>query len=137
MYRYNGAQVGDTIAVRPGERVAVDGTVISGESYVDESMLSGEPVPVLKQAGAKVFAGTINQRGAFRFRADKTGGDTMLSQIIRMVQDAQGSKAPVQDLVDKVASVFVPVIMGIAVTVLPHGGYSPQRMALSTDCWPL
>lgn len=133
------AQVGDTIAVRPGERVAVDGTVISGESYVDESMLSGEPVPVLKQAGAKVFAGTINQRGAFRFRADKTGGDTMLSQIIRMVQDAQGSKAPVQDLVDKVASVFVPVIMGIAVTVFaawwifaPEDGFVHGLLALIT-----
>ncbi|HIZ85643.1 MAG TPA: heavy metal translocating P-type ATPase [Candidatus Coprenecus stercoravium] len=111
------ARVGDTIAVRPGERVALDGTVVSGESYVDESMLSGEPVPVLKQSGAKVYAGTINQRGAFRFKADKTGGDTMLSQIIRMVQDAQGSKAPVQNLVDRIASVFVPVIMSIAVLV--------------------
>lgn len=133
------AQVGDTIAVKPGERVAVDGTVISGESYVDESMLSGEPVPVLKQAESKVFAGTINQRGAFRFRADKTGGDTMLSQIIRMVQDAQGSKAPVQDLVDKVASVFVPVIMGIAVTVFaawwifaPEDGFIHGLLALIT-----
>lgn len=133
------AQVGDTIAVKPGERVAVDGTVISGESYVDESMLSGEPVPVLKQAESKVFAGTINQRGAFRFRADRTGGDTMLSQIIRMVQDAQGSKAPVQDLVDKVASVFVPVIMGIAVTVsaawwifAPEDGFIHGLLALIT-----
>lgn len=133
------AQVGDTIAVKPGERVAVDGTVISGESYVDESMLSGEPVPVLKQAESKVFAGTINQRGAFRFRADKTGGDTMLSQIIRMVQDAQGSKAPVQDLVDKVASVFVPVIMCIAVTVFaawwifaPEDGFIHGLLALIT-----
>lgn len=133
------AQVGDTIAVKPGERVAVDGTVISGESYVDESMLSGEPVPVLKQAESKVFAGTINQRGAFRFRADRTGGDTMLSQIIRMVQDAQGSKAPVQDLVDKVASVFVPVIMGIAVTVFaawwifaPEDGFIHGLLALIT-----
>ena len=108
------AQAGDVIVVRPGERVAVDGTVLSGESYVDESMLSGEPVPVLKQPDAKVFAGTINQKGAFRFRADRTGKDTMLSQIIRMVQDAQGSKAPVQNMVDRVASVFVPVIMGVA-----------------------
>lgn len=111
------AQVGDTIVVRPGERVAVDGTVLDGESYVDESMLSGEPVPVLKNSGSQVFAGTINQKGAFRFRADKTGGDTMLSQIIRMVQDAQGSKAPVQNMVDKVASIFVPTIMGIALVV--------------------
>lgn len=111
------AGVGDVIAVKPGERVAVDGTVMAGESFVDESMLSGEPVPVLKQAGSRVYAGTINQRGSFRFRADKTGGDTMLSQIIRMVQDAQGSKAPVQNLVDKVASVFVPAIMLIALLV--------------------
>ena len=111
------ARPGDTIMVRPGERVAVDGTVLSGESYVDESMLSGEPVPVLKQPESKVFAGTINQKGSFRFRADKTGGDTMLSQIIRMVQDAQGSKAPVQNLVDRVAAVFVPIIISIAVLV--------------------
>ncbi|HIZ86670.1 MAG TPA: heavy metal translocating P-type ATPase [Candidatus Coprenecus pullistercoris] len=111
------AQAGDTVAVRPGERVALDGTVLAGESYVDESMLSGEPVPVFKQDGSEVYAGTINQRGAFRFRVDRAGGDTVLSQIIRMVQDAQGSKAPVQNLVDRVASVFVPVIMGIAVVV--------------------
>ena len=111
------ARPGDTIIVKPGDRVAVDGTVLSGESYVDESMLSGEPVPVFKQPESKVFAGTINQKGAFRFRADKTGNDTMLSQIIRMVQDAQGSKAPVQNLVDRVAAVFVPVIISIAVLV--------------------
>ncbi len=105
---------GDIIAVRPGERVAVDGTVTDGASYVDESMLSGEPVPVAKQQDSKVFAGTINQKGSFRFRADRTGADTLLARIIAMVQDAQGSKAPVQKLVDKVAAVFVPVIMGIA-----------------------
>lgn len=105
---------GDIISVRPGERVAVDGNVISGSSYVDESMLSGEPVPVAKQPGAKVFAGTINQKGSFMFRADKVGTDTLLSKIIAMVQDAQGSKAPVQKLVDRIAAVFVPVIMGIA-----------------------
>lgn len=133
------ARPGDTVIVRPGERVAVDGTVLSGESYVDESMLSGEPVPVLKQAGAKVFAGTINQKGAFRFRADKTGGDTVLSQIIRMVQDAQGSKAPVQNLVDKVASVFVPAIIGIAVLVFaawwifaPEDGFTHGLLAMIT-----
>ena len=105
---------GCTIAVRPGERVAADGTVTGGESYVDESMLTGEPVPVSKHSGDKVFAGTINQKGSFRFRADKVGKDTALSKIIGMVQDAQGSKAPVQKLVDRVAAVFVPVIMGIA-----------------------
>ena len=107
-------QSGDILEVRPGERIPVDGTVTDGSSYVDESMLSGEPVPVSKMPGAKVFAGTINQKGSFRFSADKVGADTLLSKIIAMVQDAQGSKAPVQKLVDKVAAVFVPVIMGIA-----------------------
>jgi len=105
---------GDIIAVKPGERVAVDGTVTEGSSYVDESMLSGEPVPAAKRKDSKVFAGTINQKGSFRFRADKVGTDTLLSKIIAMVQDAQGSKAPVQKLVDRIAAVFVPVIMGIA-----------------------
>lgn len=105
---------GDIIMVRPGERVAVDGTVTDGTSYVDESMLSGEPIPVEKQPGAKVFAGTVNGTGSFRFKADKVGGDTLLARIIAMVQDAQGSKAPVQQLVDRVAAVFVPVIIGIA-----------------------
>ncbi len=105
----------DVIMVRPGERIAVDGTVSEGTSYVDESMLSGEPVPVLKEKGAKVFAGTINQKGSFRFTAQKVGTDTLLAQIIHMVQDAEGSKAAVQKTVDRVAAVFVPVIMGIAV----------------------
>lgn len=105
---------GDTILVKPGERIAVDGEVLEGSSYVDESMLSGEPVAVLKQAGDKVFAGTVNQKGSFRFRASKVGAETLLAQIIRTVQDAQGSKAPVQKLVDKIAAVFVPVVMGIA-----------------------
>ena len=109
---------GDLILVKPGERVAVDGTVTDGTSYVDESMLSGEPVPVSKQRDDKVYAGTINQKGSFRFRADRVGTDTLLAKIIRMVQDAQGSKAPVQQLVDRVAAVFVPVIMGIALLAL-------------------
>ena len=110
-------QVGDTIIVKPGERIAVDGTVISGESYVDESLLTGEPLPSFKKKGEAVFAGSINQKGAFRFKADKTGQDTMLAQIIRMVQDAQGSKAPVQQMVDKIAGVFVPAIIGLSVLV--------------------
>ena len=105
---------GDIIQVKPGERIAVDGVVTDGSSYVDESMLSGEPVPVAKRKDAKVYAGTINQKGSFRFRADKVGTDTLLAKIIHLVQDAQGSKAPVQKLVDRVAAVFVPVIMGIA-----------------------
>jgi Cu2+-exporting ATPase len=106
--------VGDTILVKPGEKIAVDGIVLSGNSYVDESMLSGEPIPVLKTINEKVFAGTINQKGSFLFKALKVGKETMLAQIIKMVQDAQGSKAPVQKLVDKIAGVFVPVVIGIA-----------------------
>ncbi|MBC7920655.1 MAG: copper-translocating P-type ATPase [Ferruginibacter sp.] len=107
--------VGTLVVVRPGEKIPVDGTVAAGSSYVDESMISGEPVPVAKQAGEPVFAGTVNQKGSFRFRAEKVGGETLLAQIIKMVQEAQGSKAPVQKLVDKVAGIFVPVVMGIAV----------------------
>lgn len=105
---------GDILLVKPGEKIAVDGVVAFGESYVDESMLSGEPIPILKNPGEKVFAGTINQKGSFRFKAEKVGKDTMLAQIIKMVQDAQGSKAPVQKLVDRIAAVFVPVVIGIA-----------------------
>ena len=107
--------VDDIILVKPGEKIAVDGMVTSGNSYVDESMLSGEPVPVLKTENEKVFAGTINQKGSFQFKAVKVGKETMLAQIIKMVQDAQGSKAPVQKLVDKIAGVFVPVVISIAI----------------------
>ncbi|WP_019989596.1 heavy metal translocating P-type ATPase [Rudanella lutea] len=107
-------QVGDWLSVRPGEQIPVDGLVETGESYVDESMISGEPVPVAKTAGAALFAGTINQKGSFRMRATKVGNDTMLARIVRMVQEAQGSKAPVQQLVDKIAGVFVPVVIGIS-----------------------
>ncbi len=107
--------VGDIILVKPGEKIAVDGMVKSGSSYVDESMLSGEPIPVLKEENEKVFAGTINQKGSFQFEAVKVGKETMLAQIIKMVQDAQGSKAPVQKLVDKIAGVFVPIVIGIAI----------------------
>ncbi len=108
-------KTGDIILVKPGEKIAVDGMVISGDSYVDESMLSGEPVPVLKKENEKVFAGTINQKGSFQFQAIKVGKETMLAQIIKMVQDAQGSKAPVQKMVDKIAGIFVPVVIGIAI----------------------
>lgn len=110
--------VGDTLLVKPGEKIAVDGVVVSGQSYVDESMLSGEPVAVFKKEHEKVFAGTINQKGSFQFKGIKVGKDTMLSQIIKAVQDAQGSKAPVQQLVDKIAAVFVPVVMSIALVAL-------------------
>ncbi len=107
--------VGDILLVKPGEKVAVDGKVVSGTSYVDESMISGEPIPVAKATGAPVFAGTINQKGSFQFKAEKIGSATLLGQIIKMVQDAQGSKAPVQKLVDKISGIFVPIVIGIAV----------------------
>lgn len=105
---------GDRLQVKPGEKIAVDGIVREGSSYVDESMLSGEPVAVKKQTGSKVYAGTINQKGSFIFTAERVGSETMLSQIIRMVQEAQGSKAPVQKTVDRIAAVFVPAILSIA-----------------------
>ncbi len=108
-------KIGDVILVHPGEHVAVDGTVLDGNSYLDESMLSGEPVPVYKEAGAKVFSGTSNRDGSFRFRAEKVGDKTVLSQIIAMVEEAQGSRAPIQNIVDKVAGIFVPVIFAIAI----------------------
>lgn len=108
----------DVVAVRPGEKVPVDGVVVEGNSYVDESMLSGEAVPVEKTVGSDVFAGTVNQKGAFRFRATKVGNETMLAMIIKMVQDAQGSKAPIQRIVDKIAGVFVPVIVCIALLAM-------------------
>ena len=130
---------GDLILVKPGERIAVDGTVTDGNSYVDESMLSGEPVPVAKRPDAKVYAGTINQKGSFRFRAEKVGTDTLLARIIHLVQDAQGSKAPVQKLVDRVAAVFVPTIMGIALLSFvlwmvfdPSEGFTHGLLALVT-----
>jgi len=106
--------VGDVLEVRPGEKIAVDGVVLSGASFVDESMISGEPLPVEKAAGAAVVGGTLNARGAFSFRATKVGADTVLAQIIRMVERAQGAKLPIQALVDKVTMVFVPVVMGLA-----------------------
>ncbi|MDP3468591.1 MAG: heavy metal translocating P-type ATPase [Daejeonella sp.] len=106
---------GQIIVLRPGERVSVDGTAVSGSSYLDESMISGEPIAVLKEAGEKLFAGTINQKGSIHFRAEKVGADTLLAHIVKMVQLAQGSKAPVQKLVDKIAGIFVPVVIGISI----------------------
>ncbi len=103
------------VSIRPGEKIPVDGILTEGSSFVDESMITGEPVAVEKDPGSKVYAGTINQKGAFRFRATEVGADTFLSQIIRMVQEAQGSKAPVQRLVDKISNIFVPAVIGIAV----------------------
>lgn len=105
---------GDLLLVRPGDKIPVDGTVAGGSSFVDESMITGEPVAVEKTAGAVVFAGTINQKGSFTFRAEKVGENTLLSQIINTVREAQGSKAPVQRLVDRIAGIFVPAVLSIA-----------------------
>ncbi len=107
-------RAGDVIEVRPGERIPVDGEVIEGRSFVDESMISGEPVPVEKVEGAEVVGGTVNQNGALAFRATKVGADTLLAQIIRMVEQAQGSKLPIQALVDKITMWFVPAVMAAA-----------------------
>lgn len=108
-------QVGDIVVVRPGERIPVDGVIIEGHSSVDESMISGEPIPVVKQAGDEVIGATINKTGSFRFRAMKVGKDTTLAQIIRLVEQAQGSKAPIQRLADVIAGYFVPVVIGFAI----------------------
>lgn len=108
-------QAGDILLIKPGDKIPVDGTVQDGVSFVDESMITGEPVPVEKITGMHVFAGTINQKGSFRFMAEKVGNETVLAQIIKMVQEAQGSRAPVQRLVDKIAGIFVPVVITIAV----------------------
>lgn len=130
-------QVGQTILVRPGEKIPVDGEVSKGSSYVDESMITGEPVPVQKSQEEKVFAGTVNQKGSFQFTAEKVGGETLLSQIIKMVQQAQGSKAPVQKLVDKIAGIFVPVVLGISIVTfivwMSAGGDNAFSQALLTS----
>jgi len=107
-------QAGDVVLVKPGEKVPVDGIVLSGQSTIDESMLTGESMPVAKETGQTVFAATMNKTGSFTFRATGVGSETMLAHIIRMVEEAQGSKAPIQRLADQVASVFVPVVFAIA-----------------------
>jgi len=107
-------EIGDVVVVRPGEKVPVDGRVVSGESAVDESMITGESIPVTKRTGDEVIGATINRTGSFRFEATKVGKDTALSQIIRMVEEAQGSKAPIQRLADRISAVFVPVVIAAA-----------------------
>ena len=107
-------QPGDILLVKPGDKIPVDGSVTEGSSFVDESMITGEPVPVEKVTGTHVYTGTINQKGSFKFMAEKVGSETILAQIIKMVQEAQGSKAPVQQLVDRIAAIFVPAVIGIA-----------------------
>ena len=111
-------QFGDILVAKPGEKIAVDGNVIEGNSFVDESMMTGEPIAIEKKLNDKVYAGTINQKGSFNYKAEKIGDDTFLAQIIKMVQEAQGSKAPVQKMVDKIASIFVPIILVIALISL-------------------
>ena len=130
-------RIGDEVIIRSGEKIPVDGQVLSGSSFVDESLMTGEPLPAEKSSGAEVFAGTINQQGSFSFRAEKVGKQTVLAHIIRTVQEAQGSKAPVQRLVDKIAGVFVPVVLGIAVLTfviwLLVGGENALTHALLTS----
>ncbi|TDI72532.1 MAG: copper-translocating P-type ATPase [Bacteroidetes bacterium] len=111
----NQVRIGDLVILKPGERIPVDGILVSGESSVDESMLTGEPIPVTKQAGDRVSAGTVNTTGSFKVEVTRVGRDTMLSQIVRLVQEAQSSKAPIQKLADRIAAVFVPVVLSIAV----------------------
>ncbi len=107
--------VGDTVVVRPGERIPVDGEVVSGYSAVDESILTGESLPVEKQIGSKVYTASINKTGSFEFKTTKIGADTALSQIVKLIEDAQGSKAPIQGFADKISSIFVPAVISIAV----------------------
>jgi len=111
-------QPGNILVVKPGERIAVDGEVIAGSSFVDESTFTGEPIPVEKVSGSLVLAGTVNGKGTLEFKAKRVGRTTMLAQVIKMVREAQGSKAPVQQLVDKIAGVFVPVVLVIALLTL-------------------
>ncbi len=130
-------RLGDEIVIRSGEKIPVDGTVQSGSSYVDESLMTGEPLPAEKKPGAGVFAGTLNQQGSFTFVAEKVGKQTVLAQIIKTVKEAQGSKAPVQRLVDKIAGIFVPVVLGIAILTfvvwMLAGGENALTHALLTS----
>jgi len=108
-------KINDILVVKPGEKISVDGEVIDGESYIDESMITGESIPTLKENGDKVIGGTINKNGVIRFRVKKVGRDTVLSQIIRLVEEAQGSKPPIQRIADKAVNYFIPVVLAIAI----------------------
>ena len=105
----------DVVVVRPGERIAVDGNVVDGASAVDESMLTGESIPVAKRAGDRVMGGTLNQNGSFRYRASRVGAESTLAQIVRLLRDAQSSRAPIQKLADRISAVFVPTVLGISI----------------------
>jgi Cu+-exporting ATPase len=106
---------GDIVLVRPGERIPVDGEIVSGESAVDEAMLTGEPMPVAKGPGARVIGGTVNRTGAFRYRATTLGADSVLAHIVKLMREAQGSRAPIQNLADRISAIFVPVVLSIAI----------------------
>jgi Cu+-exporting ATPase len=125
---------GDLVVVRPGEKIPVDGVVVSGQSYVDESMITGEPIPVRKTEGDRVIGGTINQNGTLTFRATAVGEGTVLAQIIRLVENAQASKPPIQNLADRVVAVFVPIVLAIAALTalvwLVFGGEKALTFAL-------
>ncbi|HZY73138.1 MAG TPA: heavy metal translocating P-type ATPase, partial [Edaphobacter sp.] len=119
--------VGDRIRVRPGEKVATDGTVLAGRSFVDEAMVTGEPMPVEKSAGAWVTGGTINGTGSFVFRAERVGADTLLAQVVKMVGEAQRTRAPIQKLADRIASYFVPTVLAVAaITFLVWASFGPE-----------
>ena len=109
---------GDLIIVKPGAKIPVDGVITEGTSFVDESMVTGEPMPAQKKVGDSVVAATMNTNGTFTFKATKVGSETLLAHIIKMVEDAQGSKAPIQALADKISSVFVPVVLVISFLTL-------------------
>lgn len=130
---------GDRVVVRPGERIAVDGTVLAGSSHIDESAITGEPIPVEKSAGATVWAGTVNQKGSFTMNVGKTGKDTVLGHIITAVEEAQGTKAPIQKLADRIAAVFVPVVLLAAILAFavwyvagPEPAFTRAMLALVT-----
>ena len=128
--------VNDIVIVKPGEKVPVDGIVIDGSSSVDESMLTGESVPVEKTPGSQVIGATMNRVGSFRFKATKVGKDTALAQIIRLVEEAQGSKAPIQKLVDRISSVFVPVVILLAVLTFAGWYFFGGPLAINADVNP-
>ncbi len=128
-------QLGDVLIARPGERIAADGVVLEGVSAVDESMLTGEPIPVDKQAGSQVTGGTLNAQGLLRYRATALGAETVIEQILRMLRDAQGEQAPMQRLADRVSSVFVPIVIGIALlTLLATQSFSSAVAVLIIAC---
>ncbi len=133
----NQVEIGDSIIVKPGESIPVDGSLLEGESFVDESMLTGESFPVQKIVGTSVIGGTINKNGWFKFIAQKIGKDTMLAQIIQLVEDAQSSKAPIQKMVDKVAAVFVPVVIGIALLTFVGWFFFGGEMMTGDEMTPL